>query len=104
MHEDAKSLLASVGRELDAFCHSHGIRELALFGSALGSDFASDSDIDLLISFAPEVRIGLMGLSEMACELQRILGRRVDLVPRAGLKPRIREQILASAEPLYRAA
>ena len=36
---------------LTAFCQEHGIRRLAVFGSALRDDFGPDSDIDLLVEF-----------------------------------------------------
>jgi len=39
---------------LAAFASAHGIRRLALYGSALRDDFGSGSDIDLLVEFRPE--------------------------------------------------
>ena len=39
-------------------CRHHHIRELALFGSVLRDDFGPDSDIDVLVKFEPESRIG----------------------------------------------
>ena len=40
---------------------------------------------------------------EMARELSDLLGRKVDLVPKASLKPLIREEVLAEAEVLFAA-
>ncbi|MFA9560922.1 MAG: nucleotidyltransferase family protein, partial [Nitrospirota bacterium] len=42
-----------------AFCREHGIRRLAVFGSALRADFRPDSDIDLLVEFEPDRVPGL---------------------------------------------
>ena len=39
--------------QLAAFCREHGIRRLAVFGSALRDDFGPESDIDLLVEFEP---------------------------------------------------
>ena len=39
--------------ELAALCRTHGIRRLALFGSALRADFGAQSDIDALVEFVP---------------------------------------------------
>ena len=37
-----------------AFCRKHGIRRLAVFGSALRDDFRPDSDVDILVEFEPD--------------------------------------------------
>ena len=89
--------------ELTNFCRRYQVRELALFGSMLGRDFDSDSDVDLLVSFEPAARITFLTLARMQRELEVIMGRPVDLVPRDGLKPIIRSQVLATARVLYAA-
>lgn len=89
------------GVELPAFCRRNGIRRLELFGSAIGPDFGPQSDVDLLVEFRPEARIGFLALSRMQRELSELFGRHVDLVPRAGLKPAIASSVLKVAEPLY---
>jgi hypothetical protein len=77
--------------------------ELAVFGSALRRDFREDSDVDILVTFAPDARIGLIAFVKMEQELSGILGRKVDLVTKSGLKPRIRDEVLAEARLLYAA-
>ncbi len=89
--------------ELTNFCRIYQVRELALFGSMLGPDFDSDSDVDLLVSFEPAARITFLTLGRMQRELEAIMGRPVDLVPRDGLNPIIRSQVLATARVLYAA-
>ncbi|MBC7237940.1 MAG: nucleotidyltransferase family protein [Chloroflexi bacterium] len=88
---------------LRAFCRRHRIRRLSLFGSVLREDFGPESDIDILVEFEPEAEIGFLALARIQRELADLLGRPVDLVPRAGLKPAIREEILRSEEILYAA-
>lgn len=66
--------------EIRKFCEQHRVVELALFGSALRSDFGPDSDIDVLVTFADEYQISLIDLLQMEDELAGILGREVDLV------------------------
>lgn len=85
------------------FCRRHGVQELALFGSATTGAFRPDSDIDLLVTFRPEARVGFLTLARMQRELESLLGRKVDLVPKEGLKPVIRDSVLASARVLYAA-
>jgi len=88
---------------IGSLCRRYHVRELAVFGSALRGDFSSDSDIDLLVEFEEDAQIGFLALSRLQRELSALLGRRVDLVPRNGLKPTIRQQVLSDAELLYAA-
>jgi predicted nucleotidyltransferase len=88
-------------RALREFCQRNQIQWLALFGSALREDFTPESDIDLLVDFEPEAQISFLDLSRMQRQLAELWGRPVDLVPRQGLKPLIRQQILADAQILY---
>jgi predicted nucleotidyltransferase len=89
--------------ELADFCRRYQVRELALFGSMLRQEHRPDSDVDLLVSFAPAARVTFLTLARMQRELEALLGRKVDLVPKDGLKPIIREHILATARVLYAA-
>ncbi len=77
------------------------MQELALFGSAASGIIGSESDIDLLVTFLPEARVGFLTLARMQRELEELFGRKVDLVPKGGLKPVIRDSVLASARVLY---
>jgi predicted nucleotidyltransferase len=86
---------------ISAFCESHGIAELSLFGSAITPDFRPDSDVDVLVEFKPEFRVGFMALSRMQRELSELLHRRVDLVPKKGLKPTIAPHVLQQRQVLY---
>lgn len=88
---------------LTEVCRKYHIRELSLFGSMVRGDFNDQSDIDLLVEFAPDAEVGLLTLSRLQRELSAILERKVDLVPKPGLKPTIRQEVLAGAELLYAA-
>ena len=85
-------------------CRRNGIVELSLFGSALRDDFGPGSDYDLLVAFGPTVRIGLLGLGRIEQELAAVLDRPVDVIPKDGLRRRIRDSVLADAVVLYAAA
>ncbi len=87
--------------QIDRLCRAYRVRELSLFGSDLRDDFRIDSDIDLLVEFEPGAWVSFITLSRMQRELSQILGRRVDLVPKNGLKPFIRQSVLSSAKVLY---
>ena len=87
--------------QLADYCRRNRIAYLALFGSAVRGELRPDSDIDLLVEFAPDARIGFLALGRMQRELATLFGRPVDLVPRGGLKRLIRQEVLQSARVLY---
>jgi hypothetical protein len=71
----------------------------------LRKDFDPDqSDVDILVEFAPGVHKSLFKLGEMQDALSQMLGRRVDLTTPGSLSKYFREEVLASAEVLYDAA
>ena len=88
---------------LEEYCRSERIRELAVFGSVARGDFCPDSDVDLLVEFEPEAEVGLLDYARIQREMSTLVGRKVDLVPKDGLKPRIRQGVLDSSEVLYAA-
>jgi uncharacterized protein len=90
-------------RQISGICRRYHVRRLALFGSVLRDDFRPDSDVDLLVAFEPEARVGFVTLSRMQRELSELFKRPVDLVPMDGLKPVIRESVLSSAQNVYAA-
>jgi uncharacterized protein len=73
-----------------------GVRRLALFGSVLRDEARADSDVDLLVEFAPGEKSfdRFLTLAEL---LERLLGRPVDLVTIEGLSPYLGPRILAEA-------
>jgi predicted nucleotidyltransferase len=78
---------------------------MALFGSVLRDDFKPDSDVDVLVSFHPDVHPGLFELFDMEHELAQVLGRKVDLVTRRGVERSpnyiVRRHILQHLEPIF---
>ncbi|MGO8814316.1 MAG: nucleotidyltransferase family protein [Terriglobia bacterium] len=87
-----------------AFCRKWRIADLSVFGSALRDDFRPDSDVDLLVTFAPDAQWGLYDWMNMIAELREIFGREVDLLSRQSLRnPFRRHEILKTCESLYAA-
>jgi uncharacterized protein len=97
----AEIQIAFLEEEIASFCRRNRIQRLAFFGSVLGERFGPDSDVDVLVDFEPDARVGFMSLSRMQRELVELLGRPVDLVPREGLKPVIRDAVLSGAKEIY---
>lgn len=83
------------------FCRRHHIRRLAFFGSVLRDDFQPDSDVDVLVEFAPGQVVGLRFI-QIQEELSQLLGgHKVDLVTPKFLNRRIRDRVLAGALVQY---
>ena len=90
--------------EIAKFCKKNHIRKLSLFGSALREDFTPESDIDVLVEFEPNARVGLIGLAGLELELSEILGRKVDLNTPGFISKYYRDAVLAEAMVQYDAA
>jgi uncharacterized protein len=95
-----------VDREsLAALCRRQGIRRLALFGSASRGEEGSDSDIDFLVEFEPGQTPGLIRLASLEMEFGRLLGgREVELRTYEDLSRFFRDEVQATATPIYDAA
>lgn len=70
------------------------VKRLSLFSSAARGELGPQSEVDLLVEFEPEAAVGFLTLARMARQLSELLGPPVDLVPRSGLKPILRERVL----------
>jgi uncharacterized protein len=68
------------------FCRRWKIRELALFGSVLRTDFRPDSDVDVLVTFANDAHWGILAHVQMQQELATILQRPIDLISKRALE------------------
>ena len=86
---------------LAVVCRRYGVKELAVFGSAARNEMSPESDLDLLVEFAPGERVGVFRFEALAEELRSLAGRRVDLVTKRGLKPWIRPQVIKDARVIY---
>ena len=91
--------------KITEFCQKWKIVELSLFGSVLREDFRPDSDVDVLVTFAPDAQYSLFDLVHIEEELKEILGRKVDLVERNAIEHSEnyirRQHILSSVQTIY---
>ncbi|MDZ4168222.1 MAG: helix-turn-helix domain-containing protein [Coriobacteriia bacterium] len=70
-----------------AFCRLHGVRELALFGSSVRTDFEPESDVDVLVTWAEDAEpLDFGTLDDLSIELRGIFRRDVDLVDRESVE------------------
>jgi predicted nucleotidyltransferase len=91
------------GASLAEVCRRYSIKELSFFGSAARGEMGPDSDIDIMVEFKPEARVGMIKFELLAEELTGLAGRRVDLVTKRGLKPWVRSEVLKDLRVIYAA-
>ena len=91
--------------QINKLCQQWQIIELSLFGSILRDDFPGDSDIDILVAFAPTANWGLLDRAQMQEELEAVLSRRVDLISKRAIDRSSnwirRKEILSTAQTIY---
>lgn len=98
MHPSLNLDEATVAR----FCEAHHIQRLALFGSQLKGTAGPDSDIDLLVEFAPDARPTLLDLAQIEIELSQALGgRKVDVRTPQDLSHHFRDEVVRTAQVQY---
>jgi predicted nucleotidyltransferase len=89
--------------QLADLCQRFGVTKLALFGSAVRGQMRPDSDIDVMVEFDPAARIGILKFESLAEGLEALVGRKIDLVTKRGLKPWVRPEVLREARVVYAA-
>lgn len=86
--DEAMAVLSRCAPELR---ERFGIVELGLFGSVARDEATEASDVDLIVTFAKTP--SFTTFMELKHTLEEELGARVDLVTRAGLRPRVRPHV-----------
>lgn len=71
----------------------YGIKKIGIFGSFARAAQNRKSDIDILVEFENGAKV-FDNYMELKFYLERILGRKVDLVIKDAIKPRIKDIIL----------
>jgi len=91
MREDLAAQVRLIGER-------YGVRRIRVFGSTARGEARPDSDLDLLVEYQPGH--GGFAFAEFCEQIERLLGRKVDIVTERSLHPAIRDRILSQAIPL----
>jgi predicted nucleotidyltransferase len=91
-----RGLVSARREQVMAVAARHHANRVRIFGSVARGDDRPDSDIDLLVDFAPDS--SLFDLMRMARELEELLGHPVDVVSTGGLKDRDRHILAESVD------
>ncbi|HIJ61366.1 MAG TPA: nucleotidyltransferase family protein [Rhodospirillaceae bacterium] len=84
--------------ELIEIAHRHGASNVRLFGSVIRGEDVEGSDVDLLID--ANAGTGYFALARFQAEAEKLIGVPVDIHTPAGLKERVRQEVIAEARPL----
>jgi hypothetical protein len=84
--------------EILGVARRYGVTNVRVFGSVVRGEIDEKSDLDLLV--LPGAGFTLLKQAALVRELEGIVGRRVDVVSERGLRPRVRQRVLAEAVPL----
>jgi uncharacterized protein len=96
--------LPSIQPAIQKWCKAWRVKECSIFGSAIREDFSPVSDVDVLVEYLPGTSWSDEDAQRILEQLERIVGRRVDLVEKRLLRnPFIRYDVLSSRRVLYAA-
>ena len=84
----------------------YGVKRIAIFGSFARNEASQESDVDILVEFAEprKLPIGFLTWVRLERELSERLGRKVDLISFAGLRPSLRAMVKKEAVVIYERA
>lgn len=76
-----------------------GVSRSSLFGSFVRDESDSESDIDILVEFGGQK--SLLDLAALKLELEKALGRKVDIATFRSINPRLKRVIQKEQVPIY---
>jgi len=85
-----QDILETLRASKEALRRKYPIRRMALFGSWARGEQGAQSDVDILVDVDPTIGLGFVSLAD---ELERLLGRKVDLVSRRAIRQPLWNQI-----------
>ncbi len=88
-------------RALQRLAREHGLARLALFGSAVRSDFRPDSDVDVLIRRRRGTVRSLADTAALQRQLEALLDRDVDVIEEEQVRPSVRAVVERERVVLY---
>lgn len=93
-----REIIGNQKEQILTIARQYGAYHVRLFGSVVRGEASADSDIDFLVDL--EEGRSLFDLGGLLYDLQKLLGRKVDVVTEQGLHWYIKDRVLKEAEPL----
>jgi len=95
---DIAALIKAKRAEILAIAARHGAYNVRLFGSVARGEAGTESDVDLLVDVGPETSPWFP--AGLIIDLEKLMGRDVDVVTEGALHWYIKDQVLREAVPL----
>src|ERR1700677_5040836 len=76
-------------------CAKYGATNVRVFGSCARDDYSENSDVDLIVQFSGQ--LDLAKFFRLKEELEKLIGKEVDLTTDEMLRPEIRADVLSDA-------
>jgi predicted nucleotidyltransferase len=95
---DVHELLREKRDDILQIASKHGVTRIRIFGSAARNESRENSDIDFLIEVNSPTTPWFPG--SLVADLEKLLGRRVDVVEPEAIREPLRERILQEAVSL----
>ena len=95
MSKDLEIIKEKIARKKDFLRETYGVEEIGICGSVARGDSSANSDIDIAIELNHKVPVGLFEFAGIQFYLEDLLGKKVDLVIKTGIKAIIRDKILS---------
>jgi len=95
MATEFETIKQKIALQKDYLQKTYGVKEIGVFGSFARGDNSEKSDVDVSIELDYSVPVGLFEFAGMQFYLEDILGKKVDLVIKSGIKALIKERILS---------
>ena len=90
--------IIEIGKKTKPVLKKYGIASASVSGSFATGEQTKKSDVDFIVEF--DSKIGLLTFARIKRELEEALGRKVDLMERSAIKPRIRKYLLRDEIPI----
>ena len=95
MSKDLEKITQKITENKEYLEETYGVEEIGIFGSYARGNNTQNSDIDIAIELNHKVSVGLFEFARMQFYLEKILGKKVDLVIKSDIKPIIKDKILS---------
>jgi len=89
---ELEEIKAKIKDNMPYFTDKYKVKSLGIFGSYVRGEQKKRSDLDILVEFSEP--ISLLKFVALERELSEYIGKKVDLVIKKTLKPKIREHVL----------
>jgi len=89
---DSDNNIEALKRKVEPILRKYNVKQATIVGSVARGDDLPTSDLDIVIQL--NETISLLEFAKIKIELEEKLQRKVDLIERSAIKPRLKQSIL----------